>query len=199
LKLDFDARLRLGFRDAKVATDAGLLAMRELDEAPGPTGMAGAMIGDGGTGGNIGHELTGLLRKSVYAGLAGYDDVNDHERLFLDPTMRAVVGRKDLQGNSASTQSVSRFETETPANDDKLDALSSINHAWVYRAMRVTRSKKVILDMDSSEFPEHGGQEDSACNGHFRSGCYHPLFCFNRFGDREGAHLRSGNVHSADG
>jgi hypothetical protein len=36
-------------------------------------------------------------------------------------------------------------------------------------------------------------------NGHFESTCYHPLFCFNNFGDCEGAVLRPGNVHSAKG
>ena len=198
LRLDFDGHLRLEFRGAKVNTDAGLLAARELDEALGLTEMAGAMIEDGRTGRNIRHELTGLLRQSVYARLAGYEDVNDHERLFRDPAMRAIIGRKALERNAASYQTVSRFETETLASGDNVSALSSINHAWVSRAMRVTRSKKVILDMDSSEFPVHGSQEGSAYNGHFCSRCYHPLFVFNQFGDCEGAHLRPGNVHSAD-
>ena len=53
--------------------------------------------------------------------------------------------------------------------------------------------------MDSSESPVHGEQEGTAYNGHFRCTCYHPLFCFNQFGDWEGAMLRPGNVHSADG
>ena len=52
--------------------------------------------------------------------------------------------------------------------------------------------------MDSSESPTHGQQEGSAYNGHFRRTCYHPLFCFNQFGDLERAMLREGNVHSAD-
>ena len=37
-----------------------------------------------------------------------------------------------------------------------------------------------------------------AYNGHFGCTCYHPLFCFNQFGDCEGFMLRPGNVHSAD-
>ena len=45
----------------------------------------------------------------------------------------------------------------------------------------------------------HGQQEGTAYNGHFGSLCYHPSFCFNQFGDCEGAMLRPGNVHSADG
>ena len=52
--------------------------------------------------------------------------------------------------------------------------------------------------MDSSESPTHGQQEGSAYNGHFECTCYHPLFCFNQYGDLEGAMLREGNVHSAD-
>ena len=56
----------------------------------------------------------------------------------------------------------------------------------------------MILDMDSSESPTHGQQEGSVYNGHFECTCYHPLFCFNQYGDLEGAMLREGNVHSAD-
>ena len=44
-----------------------------------------------------------------------------------------------------------------------------------------------------------GQQEGAAYNGHFECVCYHPLFLFNQFGDCEGATLRPGNVHCADG
>ena len=65
--------------------------------------------------------------------------------------------------------------------------------------MAHTPHRRVILDMDSSESPVHGQQEGAAYNGHFECVCYHPLFLFNQFGDCEGATLRPGNVHSADG
>lgn len=51
--------------------------------------------------------------------------------------------------------------------------------------------------MDSCESPTYGSQEGSAYNGYFGCTCYHPLFCFNQFGDVEGAMLREGNAHSA--
>ena len=131
LKLDFDGQLRLEFRGAKVTTDAGLLAVRELDEALELTEMSGEMIRDKRTGRNIRHEMTGLLPQSIYARLAGYEDVNDQELLLRDPAMRAVVGKKALERNAASSQTVSRFETEILASDENVAALSSINHAWV--------------------------------------------------------------------
>jgi hypothetical protein len=198
-KLQFDGHLRLEFRGAKVTTDAGLLAVRELDEALKLTEMAGEMIQDNRTGKNVRHELAGLLRQSVYARLAGYEDVNDHELLLRDPAMRAAVGRKALERNAASSQTVARFETDILPSEDNLEGLSSLSRFWVSKAIKSTKTKKVILDMDSSEFPVHGNQEGSSYNGHFCSRCYHPPFVLNQFGDCEGAFLRPGNVHSADG
>jgi len=199
LKLQFDGHLRLEFRGAKVTTDAGLLAVRELDNALCLTETAGEMIRENRTGRNVQHELAGLLRQSVYARLAGYEDVNDQENLTRDPAMRAVVGKKALDRNAASSQTVSRFETEILTQEKNIEALSSINDAWVEKAVASTKVKKIILDMDSSEFPVRGTQEGSAYNGHYCSRCYHPLFVFNQFGDCEGAVLRPGNVHSAEG
>jgi hypothetical protein len=57
---------------------------------------------------------------------------------------------------------------------------------------------RTILDMDSTEIPVYGAQEQSAYNGHFESTCFHRLLLFNREGDSLAAKLRSGNVHSAD-
>ncbi len=81
LKLDFDRRLMLQFRGSVVTSDAGLLAYRELDDALGLSTMAGETLADARTGRNGRHALVGLLRQSVFGRLAGYEDVNDAERL----------------------------------------------------------------------------------------------------------------------
>lgn len=81
---------------------------------------------------------------------------------------------------------------------ENLGALSEINSRWVQRAMAKTKHRRVIFDADSSKSQVFGEQEGSAYNGHFGCVCYHPAFCFNQFGDCEGAMLRPGNVHSAD-
>jgi hypothetical protein len=66
------------------------------------------------------------------------------------------------------------------------------------KAETIESPKRVVLDMDSTEIPVYGRQENSAYNGHFESTCYHPLLLFNREGDCLAAKLRPGNVHSAD-
>jgi hypothetical protein len=134
----------------------------------------------------------------VYSRLAGYEDTNDAERLARDPAMRVVTGRRASEKQAASTNTLSRFETEVLTRYKNLEGMARLNAQWVERAMARTPHQRVILDMDSSESPVHGQQEGAAYNGHFESVCYHPLFCFNQYGDCEGAALRPGNVHSAD-
>ena len=199
LRLQFNSKIRLEFHGSTITPDAGLLAFRELDDALGLTNTADDYLQESRVGRNIRHHLVPLLRQSIYSRLAGYDDTNDAERLAHDPTMRVVVGWQGPERNAASTNTMSRFETETLTQVDNLQGLARMNTQWVEGAMAQTPHRRVILDMDSSESRVHGQQEGAAYNGHFESVCYHPLFCFNQFGDCEGAVLRAGNVHSADG
>lgn len=197
LKLEFDRRLRLEFHGARITSDAGLLACRELDGALGLTEVAPAYLRETRGGRNVQHELVPLLRQSVYSRMAGYEDTNDAVRLARDPAMQAVVGRRALCKQAAGTNTLSRFETEVLVAGKNLVGLEQLNAEWVDKAMARTKHRRVILDMDSSESPVHGEQEGAAYNGHFQCVCYHPLFVFNQFGDCEGAMLRPGNAHSA--
>src|SRR3954452_20995763 len=98
LRVAFDRRLKLEFHGARITSDGGLLAYRELDDALGLTAMGLSALAEGRRGTNIRHRLLGLLRQAVYGRLAGYEDVNDAERLARDPAMRAIVGREGLAG-----------------------------------------------------------------------------------------------------
>jgi hypothetical protein len=182
-----------------MTSDAGLLACRELDDAMGLTDSAEEYLKESRTGNNIRHKLIPLLRQSIYSRLAGYDDTNDADRLSQDPAMRVVVGWEGSERTAASTSEMGRFETELLTQKDNPKGLQRLNVEWVKRAVAITIHKRIILDIDSSESPVHGNQEQAAYNGHFECVCYHPLFCFNQFGDCEWAVLRPGNVHSADG
>jgi hypothetical protein len=111
--------------------------------------------------------------------------------------MQAVVGHPALEKQAASTNTLSRFETEVLVTDENLRGLEQLNAEWVDGAMARTKHRRIILDIDRSESPVYGEQEGTAYNGHFGCMCYHPLFVFNQFGHCEGAILRPGNVHSA--
>jgi hypothetical protein len=198
LRLDFDRRLKLEFHGSKVTSDAGLLPYRELDDAVGLTEIAGDVLTDTRRGKNGHHGLVGQFRQSVFGRLGGYDDVNDADRLSLDPVMRWIVGGRAVAKRAASTSQMGRFETEVLATEENLATLADLSGQWIDRVHDHRPPTRIILDMDSSVSPTHGEQEGSVYNGHFGCTCYHPLFLFNQFGDLERCSLRPGNVHSAD-
>jgi len=107
--------LRLKFLGSQLTTDAGLLAYRELDEALRLTEMDVDVPTVSRLGTNKQHGLVPLLRQSIYSRLAGFENVNDAERLAIDPTMRHDVGGRAAQADkeAASTSGVGRFETKT--------------------------------------------------------------------------------------
>ena len=197
LRVDFDRQIKLEFHGSTVTSDAGLLAYRELDDALNLTGTAATGLLDSRTGHNTQHDLEALLRQSLYSRLAGYEDVNDAERLCLDPAMRTVVGGRAKDAKAASTSEMARFETETLSTKENLKHLSDALGRWIDQAHRHRTLTKLILDMDSSVSETYGQQEGAAYNGHFECTCYHPSFVFNQFGDLERVMLRRGNHSSA--
>jgi len=199
LRVDFDRRLLLQFRGSVVTSDAGLIAYRELDDALGLSSMAGDVLADARTGKNGRHALVGMFRQSLFGRLAGYEDVNDAERLRHDPAMRWVVGGRAANGHAASPSQMGRFETKWLTMAKNLSALADLSGQWIDKVHSRRPPRGILLDMDSSVSPTHGEQENSVWNGHYDCTCYHPLFLFNQFGDLERCALRPGNVHSADG
>jgi hypothetical protein len=123
--------------------------------------------------------LTGLFRQSVFGRLAGYEDLNDAERLAHDPAMRAVVDRTGLDRQAASTSQMGRFETGWLTIKANLAALADLSGAWIDRVHTRRPQTTIVLDMDSSVSETHGAQEGSAYNGHFGCTCFHPLFLFS--------------------
>ena len=164
LRVSFDSRLKLKFLGSQVTTDAGLLAYRELDEAFGLTGMASDVLTDSRQGSNKQHGLLPLLRQSIYSRLAGYEDVNDAERLCVDPAMRHVVGGRASQPEkqAASTSEVGRFETETLSTKSNLTALMDLSGHWIDQVQQRQPLKQLILDLDSSVSETYGKPEGTA-------------------------------------
>ena len=197
-QLSFNASLKVEFQGSRVTSDGGLILVRELDERLGFGDLIAQHLTDTRRGKNTQLPLADLLRQSVYSRIAGYEDVNDAERLAQDPTFRLIGSEKIWERGAALTSRLQSFETEVLTQEENFAGLAAINRSLIARAETIASPQRIVLDMDSTEIPVYGQQENSAYNGHFESTCYHPLLLFNREGDCLAAKLRPGNVHSAD-
>jgi hypothetical protein len=199
LRLDFDRRLMLQFRGSVITSDGGLLAYRELDDAVGLTDTGADTLADARTGKNGRHLLGGLLRQSVFGRLAGYEDVNDAERLCRDPAMRWVVGDRAITGSAASASQMGRFETKWLSRPENLAALADLAGQWIDKVHQRRPPRIIVLDVDSSESLTYGEEEGSATATSAVPATSRCSCSTNQLGDLERCALRSGNVHSAAG
>jgi Transposase DDE domain group 1 len=190
--------LKVAFQGSRVTSDSGLLLVRELDERLGLSGLIGENIWDDRRGKNTQLPLPDLLRQSIYSRLAGYEDVNDAERLSQDPTFRLIGSEKIWDRGAALPSRLHWFETEVLSREENLDGLGRVNRELLAKAEAMDSPRRVVLDRDSTEIPVYAQQEQSAYNGHFESTCCHPLVLFNGEGDCLAAKLRPSNVHNAE-
>jgi hypothetical protein len=92
-QLSFNASLKVDFQGSRVTSDGGLVLVRELDERLGFGELIEQHLTDSRRGKNTQFPFADLLRQSIYSRLAGYEDLNDAERLSQDPTFR-LMGSK---------------------------------------------------------------------------------------------------------
>jgi len=197
-QLSFNTSLKVDFQGSRVTSDGGLILVRELDEQLRFGDLVAEHLSDARRGKNTQLPLVDLFRQSIYSRVAGYEDVNDAERLSQDPAFRLIGSEKVWDRGVALTSRLQTFETEMLAEEENFAGLARINRALIGKVEALDSAQRVVLDMDSTEIPVYGEQENSAYNGHFESTCYHPLLLFNREGDCLAAKLRPGNVHSAE-
>jgi hypothetical protein len=96
------------------------------------------------------------LRQSVYSRLAGYEDVNDIERVSQDPTFRLIGSETLWDRGAALTSRLQTFETEMLAKEENFQGLARINRELIGKAEGMNWHYRAVLDMDSTEIPVHG-------------------------------------------
>ena len=176
-QLSFNASLKVDFQGSRVTSDGGLIVVRELDERLGLSELIEQHLTDS----------RGRTHSCLLLTCCG----SRYTAVWQDTkTSTTTSGFRKIRpsGSSARRRSGSVG-----------GGLTAINRELIAKAEGVDSPQRVVLDMDSTEIPVYGQQEQSAYNGHFESTCYQPLLLFNREGDCLATKLRPGNVHSAEG
>ena len=156
--------------DSRLTGDAGVLAIRQFDEAIRLTERFAAVLTDQRVG-EVEHTLLSMVRQRMYGILAGYEDQNDHDVLRGDPAFQLVCDRIPGEGELASQPTLSRFENAV-----------SIADLWRLRDALCTEfldafsapPARMTLDMDAFDDPTHGRQQLTFFHGYYDQYQYLP-------------------------
>ncbi len=168
----------MNFQGSRVTSGGGLILIRELDERLGFGELVEEYLTEARAK-NARLPFADVLRQSVYSRLAGYEDVNDAERLCHDPTFRLIGSERIRDRGAAWTSRLQTFETEMLAEEENFAGLARLNRALIGKAKAMDSPYRTVPDMDSTEIPVYGEREQSAYNGYFESTRSHPLLLFS--------------------
>jgi len=205
------------FDGGRLSSDGGGLLLREVEAQRGIVRQFAACFTDHRDPTRIEHSVAALVAQRVFALALGYEDLNDHEELRADPLLAILVGERDLLG---AQRARARDRGKALAGKSTLNRLElgagAAGEAHRYRKIAVdadavnrflvdvflqahdTPPSQIVLDLDATDDPLHGAQEDRFFHGYYGHYCYLPLYIFA--GDFPlCAQLRPSNLDAAAG
>lgn len=183
------------FSGGYLSSDGGALFLREVDLRLDLIDRLAGCFEDQRHQSFVEHSLPQLLRQRIGALALGYEDLNDHDRLRLDPVHALMAGKKDVrgldrtrsqdQGNALAAHStLNRLELGALGSDGRYKKIlprpEKIESLLIEQGVKAIprKSREIVLDFDATDDPLHGAQEGAFFHGYYRNYCYLPLYCF---------------------
>ena len=183
-------RVQAEFSGGDITSDGGVLLLREADRRLGLTAAVDAILPDPRHAGYITHSQLSLLRQRIYGICLGYEDLNDHQTLRIDPAIQTSVDRLEPLGSQST---LCRLEQQ--ANRQTAVALHQILVERFIASFDAVPTE-LILDFDATDDPVHGHQEGRFFHGYYDHYCFMPLYVF--CGDQLlVSYLRPSNIDGA--
>jgi len=155
--------------DVAMSGDAGLLPIRQFDEAIGLTEQFAAALSDLRYWPSVKHSLVEMVRMRVFGILADYPDQNDHDTLRSDPIFKLIAGRSLDEDDLASQPTLSRLE-----NAIDVKSLRRLQDVLIdqFIASFEKPPTRITLDIDPFDDPTHGAQQLTFFHGYYRQHQY---------------------------
>ena len=191
--------LEVDFLGGRLTSDGGLPWLAEAETALGLCASLAAEVPEWRRRRGR-HARSDLVRQRVFQIACGYEDQNDADALRTDPLLKLVCGRlPETDPDLASQPTFSRLENAVSRTACYRLAVA-LGQLYLRERERTGVPRHLVLDLDSTDDPTHGDQEQTAYHGYFRQHMYHPFLIFD--GDTDQlitAVLRPGTVHASRG
>jgi hypothetical protein len=182
------------------SSDGGLLLLRHVEQSRHILSRLATFFKDARNPLLIKHSVEQMLTQRILGLCQGYEDINDHETLRLDPVMNLICGREfDPQSPLAGKSTLNRLELGRPEEPKRRYQKITWDNEGIqgllvdlFTEVHEKPPAEIILDIDSTDDPVHGEQEGRFFHGYYDEWCYLPLYVFC------GEHLLWAELRSAD-
>lgn len=184
------------FDGGDITSDAGALLLGQVEARTGILDRFAACFRDHRRPDRVEHDVKTLVSQRVLGLCLGYEDLNDHDELRLDPLLATVLGKRDPKGAKrrerdrgfglAGSRTLNRLELGSPeaAANDRYKRISLdpelVDQMLIDVFVESQRQapEQVVLDLDATDDPLHGSQEGRFFHGYYGCYCYLPLYIF---------------------
>ena len=185
------------FDGGYITSDGGGLLLREVERRTGIIQQFAGCFTDHRDPRFIEHSVVELVGQRVYGLALGYEDLNDHDDLRRDPLLATLVGKVDPTGADrlrerdvgkalAGKSTLNRLELTTadagPGSRYKKIVIdgATVDRLFVNVFLHAFQKapRQIVLDLDATDDPLHGGQEGRFFHGFYGNYCYLPLYIF---------------------
>ena len=155
---------------AQLTSDAGLIPIREFDEAFHFSLDFANALHDPRDQRFTKHTFLEMTRARLFGILADYEDQNDHDQLRHDPIFK-LIAAGTLEKTLASQPTHSRFE-----NDIDIASLNRLRDLFIQQFIDAFDSPpdRLTLDIDTFDDPAHGAQQLVLFHGKYGQYQYQP-------------------------
>ena len=133
------------------------------------------------------HTVSGLVGQRVFGIALGYEDLIDHDELRHDPVMAVLGGKLEARRTNcaplAGKSTLNRLELsrEEPTRYHKISYDAAAIEALfvdLFLDAHAAPPPQITLDLDATDDPLHGHQEERFFHGYYDTYCYLPLYVF---------------------
>lgn len=178
----FSRSVVAAFEGDRIRSDGGALLLRETEQRLGIVSRLAGCFGDLRDASRVEHSVEEMLRQRLFSLALGYEDLNDHEELRKDPMLRLMAGKKDQDKDLAGKSTLNRLEwgTGTASRYKRInfwrEAVDELLPDLFVESFGKQAPEELVLDLDATDLPLHGGQEGRFFHGYYGPYCYLPLY-----------------------
>ncbi len=183
-------QLQADFSGGHLSSDGGVLLLRQMDHRLALCRALAQCFTDRRDPDLIDHSVEQLLAQRIHARALGYEDLNDHDTLRLDPLLAVAAGKVDPLGLDrlqdkghalAAPSTLNRLEL----SNNKTTRYHKISHDPVKIEQTLLRlavrslpkkAAQIVLDLDGMGHLLHGLQEGRHFSAYYDGYCYQPLY-----------------------